>query len=305
LNYYQILQVAPNADLKSIKKAYKRLAGFYHPDKNPANPQEAEELFKQINEAYHILADPKKREIYDSYYLHSTENFPSNSNQYQEDILKKQKQEAFMDIIKQYHEEYKYQKYQMNRYQNIFNGWFLGIVGILGIIIAIINYFDHTERKEMYENAINYSQKGKFSQSDSIAYLLIDRKPNNKNYYLLLIRSLVQQGRYYKAQQKIALLKAENENEAYRFWFLVCAMYTQEISPNEFIEKTTSIEQSKNIEKIDKAAFYLHRAVAKYNLLKSKKDICEDLHRSHSLGESKAEKLFYLCNKDSLTESIR
>ncbi|MDX1904286.1 MAG: DnaJ domain-containing protein [Thermonemataceae bacterium] len=302
MNYYEILQIPPTADLKTIKKSYKKLAGLYHPDKNPDNLEQAEELFKQINEAYHILSDAKKREIYDSYYLNLASQ---NTSEYfgEQEILKKQRQEAFMDIIKQYHAAYNYKKDQMNHYQNIFNGWFLGIVGILGIIIAIINYLDHKERSEMYKNAIEYIKKDNTFKTDSIAYLLIERKPNNKNYYLLLIRTLISRGDYESASEKILFLKAKNESEAYYFYFLVCEMYLQHITPDEFIEKASYMENSKHIEDIDKAAFYLHRAVAKYNLLKSKKEICEDLYLSHSLGESKAKKLFYLCN--SLTKPIR
>jgi curved DNA-binding protein len=63
-DYYEILGVSPQADNKEIKKAYQNLAKKYHPDKNPGN-QEAEEKFKEINEAYHAIADPAKRQKYD------------------------------------------------------------------------------------------------------------------------------------------------------------------------------------------------------------------------------------------------
>ncbi|GAB4406150.1 MAG: hypothetical protein OHK0053_32300 [Microscillaceae bacterium] len=71
-NHYQILGVAPQASASEIKKAYKQLALRYHPDRNPNNPQ-AEEVFKQINAAYHILSDPQKRQGYD-YQLFYTPN---------------------------------------------------------------------------------------------------------------------------------------------------------------------------------------------------------------------------------------
>jgi len=63
-DYYRILGVERNADEKTIKRAYRRLAVQYHPDKNPGNHQ-AEEHFKEINEAYEVLGDASKRAKYD------------------------------------------------------------------------------------------------------------------------------------------------------------------------------------------------------------------------------------------------
>lgn len=63
-DYYQILGVPRDADEKTIKRAYRKLAAKYHPDKNKGN-KEAEEKFKEINEAYQVLSDPEKRKLYD------------------------------------------------------------------------------------------------------------------------------------------------------------------------------------------------------------------------------------------------
>ncbi|WP_419769851.1 MAG: molecular chaperone DnaJ [Candidatus Marinarcus sp.] len=66
IDYYELLEVSRDSDKGTIKKAYRQMAMKYHPDKNP-NDAEAEEKFKAINEAYQVLSDEKKREIYNRY----------------------------------------------------------------------------------------------------------------------------------------------------------------------------------------------------------------------------------------------
>ena len=65
-DYYKILGIKKNATETEIKKAYRKLALKWHPDKNPNNREEAEEKFKKINEAYSILSDKNKRNEYDN-----------------------------------------------------------------------------------------------------------------------------------------------------------------------------------------------------------------------------------------------
>ncbi len=65
-DYYKILGVKKEATDAEIKKAYRKLALKWHPDKNPNNRKESEEKFKKINEAYSILSDKNKRNEYDN-----------------------------------------------------------------------------------------------------------------------------------------------------------------------------------------------------------------------------------------------
>ena len=66
LSYYEILEVSQNADKATIKKAYRKMAKKYHPDKNPGDT-DAEHKFKLCNEAYQCLSDDQQRSIYDRY----------------------------------------------------------------------------------------------------------------------------------------------------------------------------------------------------------------------------------------------
>lgn len=65
-DYYSVLGVPRTADQKEIRAAYRKLAAKHHPDRNP-NDAEAEEKFKEVNEAYTVVADPEKRKFYDQY----------------------------------------------------------------------------------------------------------------------------------------------------------------------------------------------------------------------------------------------
>uniref|UniRef100_A0ACD5VXN9 Uncharacterized protein n=1 Tax=Avena sativa TaxID=4498 RepID=A0ACD5VXN9_AVESA len=65
VDYYKVLGVDRGASDDDLKKAYRKLAMRWHPDKNPTNKKEAEAKFKQISEAYEVLSDSQKRKVYD------------------------------------------------------------------------------------------------------------------------------------------------------------------------------------------------------------------------------------------------
>ncbi|KAK6931169.1 DnaJ domain [Dillenia turbinata] len=88
-DYYNLLKVPKNASQEDLKKSYKRLAMEYHPDKNRnSSKTEAEAKFKQVSEAYDVLSDPRKRQIYDQYGEEALKDselfsqFPTRSNRY-------------------------------------------------------------------------------------------------------------------------------------------------------------------------------------------------------------------------------
>lgn len=66
-DYYQVLGLSKTATEADIKKAYKKLAIKWHPDKNLNNKEQAVQKFREITQAYQNLSDPEKRKIYDTY----------------------------------------------------------------------------------------------------------------------------------------------------------------------------------------------------------------------------------------------
>ena len=81
-NYYEVLGLQKTATESEIKKAFRKLAKKYHPDTNSGN-KEAEQKFKEINDAYNVLSDPKKKELYDKYGdIGLQEGFDPNMYQY-------------------------------------------------------------------------------------------------------------------------------------------------------------------------------------------------------------------------------
>src|SRR5271169_761941 len=75
-DYYETLGVARDAKADDIRKSYRKLARKYHPDLNPGD-KAAEERFKKVQEAYDVLSDAKKRQVYDQHGFYS-DNIPPN-----------------------------------------------------------------------------------------------------------------------------------------------------------------------------------------------------------------------------------
>lgn len=77
-DYYEVLGVSKTASADEIKKAFRQMAKKYHPDANPDNKAEAEEKFKEVNEAYEVLSDQNKRAAYDRFGHNAGANGYSN-----------------------------------------------------------------------------------------------------------------------------------------------------------------------------------------------------------------------------------
>ncbi len=92
MDYYKILGVGKQASEDELKKAYRKLAVKWHPDKNPTNKDFAEKKFKEISEAYDVLKDKEKRSLYDRFGKEglqgNAQNFNSNFGNSADDIFK-------------------------------------------------------------------------------------------------------------------------------------------------------------------------------------------------------------------------
>ncbi|XP_062861433.1 dnaJ homolog subfamily B member 2 isoform X2 [Trichomycterus rosablanca] len=86
VDYYDVLGVPRGASQDEIKKAYRKLALQWHPDKNPDNKEEAERKFKEIAEAYEVLSDRSKREAYDTYGKSRIPNSGSGGGSFSDDF---------------------------------------------------------------------------------------------------------------------------------------------------------------------------------------------------------------------------
>ena len=81
-DYYEVLGVSKNATDEELKKAFRKLAKQYHPDANPDNKEEAEKKFKEVNEAYEVLSDKQKRQMYDQFGFNGPQGFNGGQGGY-------------------------------------------------------------------------------------------------------------------------------------------------------------------------------------------------------------------------------
>ena len=162
-NYYDILQINQNASPEIIEKAYKTLAKKYHPDlQEESNKKEAEEILKEINEAYEILSNPEKKALYDQNLKNETisqEDYDKNKKNYklnQEDIDRIKKEEQELEFRKQqlqyqeqmeqarqkaYHDAYiqdlKNRDYRI-KYKKSLKDYIKGIIFIILVILVLL-----------------------------------------------------------------------------------------------------------------------------------------------------------------------
>lgn len=235
-DYYKSLELRFGATSTDIKTAYRRLAKKYHPDLHFGNKL-FEEKFKEINEAYSILNDKAKKDIYDinyqkSKYRQSTNNNSSNSTNNSE--KKEQKQEPNSEPKTKYQNTTKEKpKNMINDFSNIFNTIYKNklyrYIGVFAIIISSIyiykkddisKYYDEQEKKEKYELLIYGLENTKKFENTSIPSLDIPKLSletkwkNELMYYKFTISSVGDTIRIgnkeYPPLQRLDFLNDEN-----------------------------------------------------------------------------------------------
>ena len=176
INYYAILDIDRNANSTEIRAAYKRQAMEYHPDRN-AGDKEAEEKFKIVNEAYHVLSDPLKKAKYDSWLDPDTPD--EFSYEYWREVRKRR--------------YYAYRRAQSSVYRIDRNYYqvqalaflvFLFISGVCFGMIHTVNYFiDLRQANQWRENSLQLKQvnalfdAGQFNEAFSLIKGLKKEEP--------------------------------------------------------------------------------------------------------------------------------
>lgn len=140
-DYYQLLEISRSADSTQIRTAYKRLAFHYHPDLNPGDAQ-AEERFKQINEAYHTLSDPVKKSRYDA----RLNSFPGYTA-YSDWQWKAYRQQQYQRWKQAHEKQYTFDK-EYFKIQGLAFLTFLIISGFCYGLIHTVNYVYQLKQEE-------------------------------------------------------------------------------------------------------------------------------------------------------------
>jgi tetratricopeptide (TPR) repeat protein len=177
-NYYNILEVPTTADTREIKRAYKKLAVQYHPDKHRGNTH-FEEKFKQVNEAYQVLSNPHKRAVYDlklQYLLRERlrQSAQQQRHRYQEPVRRP------ASVSERYYHNIPKTRF-VKRDWYIVSVIFAGII-MLSLLLKLL--MDHIAARENFKQAIECLDQRQWSQAHNLLSEAIDFKSDYAEAYL-------------------------------------------------------------------------------------------------------------------------
>lgn len=182
-DYYEILEIDRNATAATIRAAYKRLAMRYHPDRN-AGDKKAEEHFKRINEAYHVLSDPVKKSQYD--YQPAVDYQTTVHQAYYQELRRRRYQQW-----QQTRRDYRY-KLDRNYYrmQGLAFLVFLAISGVCFSIMYLSEYFTDRQRQaewrrhtEQLEKVNGLFNEGQYDRAFAMIHSLQQEEPLEYRFY--------------------------------------------------------------------------------------------------------------------------
>lgn len=178
-NLYNVLGISPEASLKEVKVAYKRLALKYHPDRNPGNAR-AEELFKLVNSAYQTLSNPSKRARYDlRLQFQRQQRAVVQHQQYQDPRFAKTRTPAGVS-----ERHYRNIRRDDNKFSR--KDWYITfgfVAGLLFFSLLLKVAMDHITGEDKYKTALTYIEDGKYSSAHRLLSDAIDFMPENAAAY--------------------------------------------------------------------------------------------------------------------------
>ncbi|MFD2999770.1 DnaJ domain-containing protein [Pontibacter toksunensis] len=237
-NLYNVLGISPEASLKEVKVAYKRLALKYHPDRNPGNAR-AEELFKLVNSAYQTLSNPNKRARYDMR-LQFQRQQQRAVVKYEDPRFARTRQPAGVS-----ERHYRNIRRDDNKFSR--KDWYITfgfVAGLLFFSLLLKVAMDHITGEDKYKTALTYIEDGKYSSAHSLLSDAIDFMPEN--------------AAAYEARAKIELNVFDNYSSALRDLNRVIAL-RERPSAQVFYMRGRSYQQLKKYEQAEED---LTRAIA-------------------------------------------
>ena len=251
VNYYEVLDISRYANIDEIKKAYRRLAVKYHPDKNPSPL--AEEKFKDVNEAYHVLSDSYKRAKHDlyldyvSYGQFNHQETPSYETTYSYEYgfnYKKEDDEQEAEVF----DEPPLQNERQGRNNRIGNMWAFGFFVATIVVTLISNAINAYYEKQRMKHIVAYNQslftEAKVDFDNNNFKSALNQLNKINEYYLedyqvddfkkVMFKKLMhvaddhfEQGNYAKALNYFHLIRDHYKNLNLNFYYKLASSYKE------------------------------------------------------------------------------
>ncbi|MCS6820370.1 MAG: DnaJ domain-containing protein [Microscillaceae bacterium] len=297
-NLYEVLQVPTNATPLEIKAAYKRLAKQYHPDCNPNNP-EAEEKFKQINQAYQILSDEIKKYEYDLYYYLRQQsvqgqNTTSRTNTSYQSSYSTHYTYQQSNYYQTYHSQYTKRQpsphpietISLRLRRRIEIGTIIGAIIFVFFAILLRDIMNYHTAKSHLNKAKTYWQKGEVLTAMVLISKSLEFYTKNPDTYSL--RAEIYMKQYYNyihaiADLDLAVQLSDEPNPDLLFQRGSCYMKLFEFHRAiQDFSAAIAINQHNG-------DYYFYRAIAKMQQQNiHKDDFCRDFQSAEKLGVTEA-----------------